>query len=236
MREGVATIDGDSAGADRVVVHSRGATSVVESVLGRDVVAAIADAPGVRRAADGTPYRAASAFVSVDAIRRNGKRGSVLAGRCHTRCGARGAGPSDTRRSRLPAGGARADRVGSDPQDLQRAGGRQPHHACAASNGRSSAFSQGRDSLNDSVLRADAETVMSAFGRNTFQQINVRLESPARLPHIRGCARAQSGDFSRCENTGGEPQRRLQRSRAPAEFRGMVHRRRDGGGRGLRCS
>ncbi len=51
---------------------------LVESVLGRDVVSAIADAPGVRRAADGTPYLAASAFVSVDAIRRNGKRGSVL--------------------------------------------------------------------------------------------------------------------------------------------------------------
>ncbi len=31
----------------------------------------------------------------------------------------------------------------------------------------------------DSLLRADAETVMSAFGRNTFRQVNVRLESPA---------------------------------------------------------
>jgi len=37
----------------------------------------------------------------------------------------------------------------------------------------------GNDSISDSVLRADAETVLSAFGRNTFQQINVQLESAA---------------------------------------------------------
>src|SRR5689334_3175745 len=35
------------------------------------------------------------------------------------------------------------------------------------------------DSQADSLLRADAETVMSAFSRNTFGQVNVRLESPA---------------------------------------------------------
>jgi putative ABC transport system permease protein len=37
----------------------------------------------------------------------------------------------------------------------------------------------GNDSIGDSVLRADAETVMSAFGRNTFQQGLVTLESPS---------------------------------------------------------
>src|SRR5689334_24887881 len=35
------------------------------------------------------------------------------------------------------------------------------------------------DSQADSLLRADAETVMSAFNRNTFGQVKVRLESPA---------------------------------------------------------
>jgi putative ABC transport system permease protein len=37
----------------------------------------------------------------------------------------------------------------------------------------------GSDSVGDSVLRADAETVMSTFGRTTFQQVIVRLESLA---------------------------------------------------------
>jgi putative ABC transport system permease protein len=40
----------------------------------------------------------------------------------------------------------------------------------------------GNDSVGDSVLRADAETVMSAFGRNVFQQAVVQLESPAAIP------------------------------------------------------
>jgi putative ABC transport system permease protein len=37
----------------------------------------------------------------------------------------------------------------------------------------------GNDSIGDSVLRADADTVMSAFSRNTYQSANVQLESPA---------------------------------------------------------
>jgi len=40
----------------------------------------------------------------------------------------------------------------------------------------------GNDSVGDSVLRADAETVMSAFSRNTFQQSAVVLESEAAIP------------------------------------------------------
>lgn len=178
MREGVSTIDNDSAGADRVVVHSRGATSLVESVLARDVVSAIADAPGLRRAADGAPYLAASAFVSVDAIRRNGKRGSVL----------------------LVGVTPGAALVEPDLRLLEGRAYRPAVHELIVSDSIRRIFRglevgsrinlrgvewhvvgifAGRDSLNDSVLRADAETVMSAFGRNVFQQVDVRLESPA---------------------------------------------------------
>ena len=178
MREGVATVDGASAGADHVVVQSRGATSIVESVLNRDVVTAIADAPGVRRAADGTPYVAAAAFVSVDAIRRNGKRGSVL----------------------LVGVTPGAALVEPDIRMLEGRTYRPAVHELIVSDAIRRIFRgmevgsritlrgvewqivgvfTGKDSLGDSVLRADAETVLSAFGRNSFQQVNVRLESPA---------------------------------------------------------
>src|SRR5499427_5762317 len=40
----------------------------------------------------------------------------------------------------------------------------------------------GNDSVGDSVLRADADTVMSTFGRTTFQQVLVILDSPADIP------------------------------------------------------
>jgi putative ABC transport system permease protein len=43
----------------------------------------------------------------------------------------------------------------------------------------------GNDSIGDSVLRADADTVMSAFSRTTFQAAQVQLESPAALPRFR---------------------------------------------------
>ena len=178
MREGVATPDGDSAGADHVVVQSRGATSIVESVLSRDVVTAIENAPGVRRAADRTPYAAAAAFVSVDAIRRNGKRGSVL----------------------LVGVTPGASLVEPDIRMLEGRAYRPAVHELIVSDAIRRIFRgmeigsritlrgvewrvvgvfTGNDALGDSVLRADAETVLSAFGRNSFQQVNVRLESPA---------------------------------------------------------
>jgi putative ABC transport system permease protein len=178
MREGVVTMDSDSIGADNVVVQSRGATSIVESVLPRDVITAIADAPGVRRASDGRAYAAAAAFVSVDAIRRNGKRGSVmlvgvtpgvalvepdlrmLEGRAY-RPAVHELIVSDAIR-RIFRGMEVGSRITLRGVEWQVVG----------------VFS-GSDSLGDSVLRADAETVLSAFGRNTFQQVNVRLQSPS---------------------------------------------------------
>jgi putative ABC transport system permease protein len=39
----------------------------------------------------------------------------------------------------------------------------------------------GNDSIGDSVLRADADTVMSAFNRTVFQSVNVQLESAAAM-------------------------------------------------------
>ena len=55
----------------------------------------------------------------------------------------------------------------------------------------------GNDSIGDSVLRADADTVMSAFNRNTYQSANVQLESVAAHSEIQGCAHQQSGDRRR---------------------------------------
>ena len=178
MREGVATFDNDEAGADNVIVVSRGATSPLDSVLGRDVLNAVADAPGVRHAADGSPFLAAAAFVAVDAIRRDGTRGTVslvgvtsgaalvepgvriLQGRWYAPA-VHEIVVSDAIR-RIFRGMEVGNRITLRGVDWQVVG----------------VFS-GTDSLNDSVLRADADTVMSAFGRNVFQQVNVRLESPA---------------------------------------------------------
>jgi putative ABC transport system permease protein len=177
MREGVTTFGSGETGADNVVVMSRGASSIIDSVIGRDVVTVISDAPGVRRSAEGVPHVAAAAFVAVDAIRRDGTRGSVsLVG--------------------VTSGAALVE------PDLRIVEGRKYRpavHELIVSDALRRIFKGmnvgdritlrgvewevvgvfvGKDSLSDSVLRADADTVMSTFGRNTFQQVNVRLESP----------------------------------------------------------
>jgi putative ABC transport system permease protein len=177
MRDGVGVLDSDASSKDDVVVVSRGATSAIDSVLSREVLKAVADAPGVRRAADGSPYVSAAAFVSVDAIRRNGTRGTIslvgvtpgaalvepgnriIEGRWY-RPAVHEVIVSDAIR-RIFRGMDVGNRISLRGVEWQVVG----------------VFS-GADALSDSVLRADAETVLSAFGRNTFQQLSVRLASP----------------------------------------------------------
>lgn len=56
------------------MVLGRGAQSGPQNVLTREAFAAVADAPGVKRAADGSPWAFANAMVNVDAIKKDGKR------------------------------------------------------------------------------------------------------------------------------------------------------------------
>ncbi len=74
--------------ADEAIVLSRGATNVSLSSLSREAVATIADAPGIRKSADGKPYAYASIVVSVDALRRDGEAGRHQPGRIHRRMAA----------------------------------------------------------------------------------------------------------------------------------------------------
>lgn len=177
MREGASSLDNKTAGTDSVVILGRGATSAAQSVLSRDTVTVIASAPELKRTPDGKPYLAATTMVSVDAIRRNGKRGSIyLMG--------------------LTSGGSL---VQADTRIIEGRTYRPAVHELIVSDqvrkifrgmevGRSITLRgvkwtivgvfAGGDALGDSVLRADAETVMSAFARNTFQEIDARLDSP----------------------------------------------------------
>jgi putative ABC transport system permease protein len=180
MREGTATLQGGSAERDHVVLLGSGAATPADSVISREAVVSLADAPGLRRTSQGEPYLAASSLVAVDAIRRNGKRGGVMLvgvtkqaalvqpdiriieGRLYRPAVHEVIVPDAIRRifrgmdvgKRITLRGVEWTIVG--------------------------AFSSG-DSVADSLLRADAETVLSAFGRNTFQEVNARLESPASL-------------------------------------------------------
>ena len=178
IREGAAIFNGSSARPDVVDVISRGATSTAQSVLTRDALAVIEDAPGVKRAPDGRPYVYASTLVSVDVMKKNGKRGNVY----------------------LVGFTPGIERVSTTMKVIEGRQYRPAVHEVTVSDPIRRMYKNmnigdhlvlnntdwtivgvfaGSDSIGDSVLRADADTVMSAFSRNTYQSANVQLESPA---------------------------------------------------------
>jgi len=178
MREGSTPLGSDGAGAENVVVVGRGATSIAQSVLSRQTVSIIEEAPALKRTPGGKPYLVASTIVSVDAMRRNGRRGSVfLVG---LTSGAALLHPA----LRIVAGRlyrpAVHELIVSDQiQKIFRGmdvGKRITLHGVEWTI--VGAFTGG-DSLATSTLRADAETVLSAFGRNTFQEVDAQLTSAA---------------------------------------------------------
>ena len=61
MGEGASIFTGKMARPNEMIVLGRGAQSGPQSFLSREAFAAVSDAPGVKRAADGTPYAFANA-------------------------------------------------------------------------------------------------------------------------------------------------------------------------------
>jgi putative ABC transport system permease protein len=181
MREGAAIFSGSSSAPNQMVVLSRGANNPTQSSLSRDTVHRVEGAPGVKHAPGGKPFVYSSSLVPVDAIKKDGKRGSVylvgftpgvalVQSEIHIVAG----------RMYRPAV---HELVVSDPiRKMYRGMEIGKHLILRGTDWTIVGVFAGNDSVGDSVLRADAETVMSAFGRNTFQQTIVELESPAVIP------------------------------------------------------
>jgi putative ABC transport system permease protein len=180
IREGAAIFDGSSARPDVMEVLSRGTTNTAQSVLTRDTLAVIENAPGVKRAPDGRPHVYASTLVSVDVMKKNGKRGNVY----------------------LVGFTPGVELVSTTMKVVEGRQYRPAVHEVTVSDPIRKMYKNmdigdrlvlnntewtivgvfaGTDSIGDSVLRSDADTVMSAFSRNTYQSATVQLESPGAL-------------------------------------------------------
>ncbi len=178
MREGSTPLGDDGAGAENVVILGRGATSIAQSVLSRETVSIIEDGSALKRAPDGKPYLVASTIVSVDAMRRNGRRGSVLL--VGLTSGATLLHPA----FRIVAGRLYRPAVhelivSDDIQRIFRGMQVGEHITLHGIEWTIVGAFTGGDSLASSTLRGDAETVLSAFGRNTFQEVDAQLQSAA---------------------------------------------------------
>jgi len=178
IREGTQIFTGSVARPELAVIVSRGANNAFQSVLTREAVADIEGAPGVRKTPDGKPYAYAFTLVPVDVVKKTGKRGTVyLVGyTAGTRIVDRELRIVEGRNYRP----AVHELVVSDPiRKLYRGMDIGDHIVLRGTEWTVVGVFAGSNSIGDSLLRADADTVMSAFDRNTFQQVNVELDSPA---------------------------------------------------------
>lgn len=178
IREGATIFSGSSAQKDVVDVVSRGATNTAQSVLTRDALTVIESAPGVKHSADGRPYAYATSLVSVDVMKKNGKRGNVyLVGFTP------GVALVSTTMKVIEGRQYRPavhEVTVSDPiRKMYRNMDIGDHLILNNTEWTIVGVFAGSDSIGDSVLRADADTVMSAFNRNTYQSATVQLTSPA---------------------------------------------------------
>jgi putative ABC transport system permease protein len=180
MSEGASIFTGESARTDELVVLGRGAAGTAQSVLSRDTMLVAGDAPHVKHAPDGTPYMTASTMVNVDAIKKDGTRGQIFLV---------GWTPGVTLvqpEVRVIEGRTYAPAVHevivSDPiRKMYRGMDIGDRITLRGTEWTVVGVFAGNDSVGDSVLRADADTVMSTFGRTTFQQVLVILDSTANI-------------------------------------------------------
>jgi putative ABC transport system permease protein len=178
MTEGAKIFTGETAAKDQLVVLSTGANAAPQSTLSREAVLLAMDAPGVKREPDGTPHATATTMVNVDAIKKDGTRGRIFI--VGWTPGVRLVQPE----VRIIEGRwyepAVHELVVSDPiRKMYRGMDIGDHINLRGSEWTVVGVFAGSDSLGDSVLRADADTVMSTFGRTTYQQVVVRLASMA---------------------------------------------------------
>ncbi len=181
MSEGAQIFTGEKARRDEVAVLGRGAASAPQSVLSRDTMLTVNNAPHVKHTADGTPYTTASSMVNVDAIKKDGSRGRIfLVGWTPGVALVQPEVRIVEGRNYQPAV---HELIVSDPiRKMYRGMDIGDHVTLRNTEWTVVGVFAGNDSVGDSVLRADADTVMSTFGRTMYQQVLVILESPTDIP------------------------------------------------------
>jgi putative ABC transport system permease protein len=163
---------------DAIVLSSGTAASYMGSIS-RTAAAIIADAPGVKKDASGQPMAAPEALVIVDVAKKSDGSSANI--------GFAGSTPEarmmDTslhliagRRYR-PA--VRELIAGRSASAQYRNLGIGDHIMLRGTEWTVVGIFEDNGGQSENALLGDAETVMSAFGRNSFQTVNVRLESPA---------------------------------------------------------
>jgi putative ABC transport system permease protein len=163
---------------DRIIVLPEGAQSEYSGSLSRDAAALIAQAPGIKKDADGRPMAQPMALVIVEVTKKaDGDTANIAL---------RGVGPMAAKidptvkltegRLYRPAvhelivgKSARAQFKNLDVGDRIMLRGSEWHVVGAF---------EADGGMAENLIMADADTVMAAFDRNAYQSVEVKLESP----------------------------------------------------------
>ncbi len=181
MSEGASIFTGAAARPDEVAVLGRGASAAPNSVLSRDALDIVGNMPEVKHSADGKPYTTASTFINVDVIKKDGTRGQIFL--MGWTPGVRLVQPEVKIIEGRWYKPAVHEVVVSDPiRKMYKGLDIGDQIDLRGTDWKVVGVFAGSDSVGDSVLRADADTVMSAFDRTTYQQVLAILNSPADIP------------------------------------------------------
>jgi putative ABC transport system permease protein len=163
--------------ADRAIVLSRGARGTGQSSLTRATVLKVFDAPGIRRGPDGKPQAVASLITGVDVVKKDGRRGTVyLTG---STSGALMSSETKIVEGRDVTPALREIVVTETVRNLYRNMNMGDTIPLRGGEWKIVGVIKDQGGAGDSTIRTDADTLMSAFGRNEFMQVMVTLESPA---------------------------------------------------------
>jgi putative ABC transport system permease protein len=181
LGEGVTYLAGKNVRADRAVVLSKGA-SASNSFLTRANIAIIADAPGVKKDDHGKPLLTAGTLVQVDLITNDSQRGNVfLIGFTN---------PAVYSEIRVVEGryyrpGLHELIVSESVRSRYRDTGIGGHIQLHGEPWTIVGVFKDTGGFFDLNVFADGDTVLSAFGRNAFQQVVVQLDSAAAFDAFR---------------------------------------------------
>ncbi len=182
MGEGAQFWETGQARLDRAVILSHGALSPFASRLTHADIATLSHEPGVKQDPDGTPYVTAGSMVGVDVVTKANERGTLyllgmtnrrvypeihVLGGHWPRAGLHELAVSKVAQ-RLDQGVEIGDRVRLRGSDWTIVG----------------VFEDAKG-VYEQVLFGDGQTVLSAFGRDAYQQFVVMLDSPAAFPRFK---------------------------------------------------
>jgi putative ABC transport system permease protein len=182
MGEGAQLWETGQSRPDRAVVLSHGALSAGQSRLTHEQIAILSHEPGIKKDVDGTPLVTSGRMVAVDVVTKSNERGTLyLVGQTN-----RHVYPEiHVLAGHWPRPGMHELAVSKVAQRLDQGVEMGDRIRIRGSYWTIVGVFEDAKGVFEQVLFGDGETVLSAFGQDSYQQFVVMLTSPAAFPQFK---------------------------------------------------